>query len=61
MGKIIFVYHRRINQYVPKWLKISKQPIDRYIAGMSMGGYGAYYAALKNRRFITVHFLTQVY
>ena len=29
------------------WFNISRNPEDRYIAGMSMGGYGAFYAALK--------------
>lgn len=29
------------------WFNISRNPKDRYIAGMSMGGYGAFYAALK--------------
>lgn len=29
-----------------KWFNISEQSCDRYIAGMSMGGYGAMYAAL---------------
>lgn len=31
-----------------KWFDISHNACDRYIAGMSMGGYGAVYAALKN-------------
>ena len=31
-----------------KWFNISHSPADRYIAGMSMGGYGAMYAALKS-------------
>jgi putative tributyrin esterase len=30
-----------------KWFDISRNAEDRYIAGMSMGGYGAVYAALK--------------
>lgn len=30
-----------------EWFDISSNPKDRYIAGMSMGGYGAMYAALK--------------
>lgn len=29
------------------WFDISRSAADRYIAGMSMGGYGAVYAALK--------------
>ena len=31
-----------------QWFNISRDPKDRYIAGMSMGGYGAFYAALNN-------------
>ncbi len=46
----LFITEELINM-CQKWLKISKQPIDRYIAGMSMGGYGAYYAALKKPSF----------
>lgn len=30
------------------WFSISSKKQDRYIAGMSMGGYGAFYAALEN-------------
>ena len=29
------------------WFDVSRDAGDRYIAGMSMGGYGAFYAALK--------------
>lgn len=51
-GKNYFLF---ITEELPdicqKWFKISKNSSDRYIAGMSMGGYGAYYAALKKPSF----------
>lgn len=34
-----------------RWFDISGKAADRYIAGMSMGGYGALYAALKKTGF----------
>lgn len=35
-------------QRTEQWFHVSRKKEDRYIAGMSMGGYGAFYAALTN-------------
>lgn len=51
-GKDYFLF---ITEELPcmcqKWFNISKNSVNRFIAGMSMGGYGAYYAALKKPSF----------
>lgn len=47
-GKDYFTF---LTEELPKkcetWFSLSEKKEDRYIAGMSMGGYGAVYAALK--------------
>jgi len=40
-----------LTQMCERWFQISANAADRYIAGMSMGGYGAFYAALKKPGF----------
>lgn len=51
-GKDYFSFiTQELTDMCQKWFKISKESVDRYIAGMSMGGYGAYYAALKKPSF----------
>lgn len=39
-----------------QWFSLSSSASDRYIAGMSMGGYGAVYAALKNKNMYNAAF-----
>ena len=47
-GKNFYTYitEELVNQ-CEQWFDISRKAEDRYIAGMSMGGYGAVYAGLK--------------
>ena len=48
-GKNFYTYitEELVNQ-CEQWFDISRKAEDRYIAGMSMGGYGAVYAGLLN-------------
>lgn len=39
---------KELIEVTSNWFSVSDKPCDRYIAGMSMGGYGAMYAALNN-------------
>lgn len=48
-GKDYYTYAvKELITQCEQWFNISRDPKDRYIAGMSMGGYGAFYAALNN-------------
>lgn len=38
---------KELIQKCESWFPLSKEKEDRYIAGMSMGGYGAFYSALE--------------
>ena len=52
-GKDYYTYAvKELITQCEQWFNISRDPKDRYIAGMSMGGYGA---------FITPHFHIQVF
>lgn len=56
-GKDYFTF---ITDELPKvceqWFDVSREAKDRYIAGISMGGYGALYGALKKQGFYAASF-----
>jgi putative tributyrin esterase len=57
-GKDYYTYAvKELITQCEQWFNISRDPKDRYIAGMSMGGYGAFYAALNNPSMYNTAFL----
>lgn len=51
-GKDYFTFiTEELPQVCERWFSVSREAADRYIAGNSMGGYGALYSALKKPGF----------